>query len=167
MAPAGLSGMGAAAVMGLDQQPLSGIALSPLFGDDQIRLRQPGRKSSMAVHKRKNSCLVYSTDQGEICPGCGHPVSLCACSRSTATPKGDGIVRISRQTKGRKGKGVSCITGVPLSGEKLEALARQLKQRCGAGGAVKDGVIEIQGDHRETLVLELKKLGYSAKLAGG
>jgi len=82
-------------------------------------------------------------------------------------PKGDGIVRISRQTKGRKGKGVSVITGIPLSSEKLEALAKQLKQRCGAGGTVKDGVIEIQGDHRDVLVLELKKLGYAAKLAGG
>jgi len=121
----------------------------------------------MAVQKRKNSCLVYSTDQGKMCPGCGHPVSLCACSRTPGMPKGDGIVRISRQTKGRKGKGVSVITGIPLSSEKLEALAKQLKQRCGAGGTVKDGVIEIQGDHRDVLVLELKKLGYAAKLAGG
>ena len=77
------------------------------------------------------------------------------------------MVRVSRQTKGRKGKGVSCVTGLPLAGEALEKLAKQLKQRCGAGGTVKDGVIEIQGDHREVLAQELKKLGYVVKLAGG
>jgi len=121
----------------------------------------------MAMQKEKNSSVVYSTDQGRMCPGCGHPVPKCACAAKRAAPKGDGIVRISRQTKGRKGKGVSLITGVPLPLEGLEALAKQLKQRCGAGGAVKDGVIEIQGDHRDVLALELKSRGYTVKLAGG
>jgi translation initiation factor 1 len=117
--------------------------------------------------KNRNSSLVYSTEHGAICPGCGKPAAQCACSKSKPVPKTDGIVRISRQTKGRKGKGVSCVTGLPLSPEKLEDLAKQLKQRCGAGGTVKDGVIEIQGDHRELLALELTKLGYAVKLAGG
>ena len=121
----------------------------------------------MAMQSRSNSSLVYSTDQGRICPGCGRPVVECACAARQTVSKGDGIVRISRQTKGRKGKGVSCVAGLPLPPDKLEALARQLKQRCGAGGAVKDGVIEIQGDHRDALALELKKLGYTVKLAGG
>jgi len=115
----------------------------------------------------KNSRLVYSTEQGQVCPGCGKPVGQCACLKSSSIPKGDGVVRISRQTKGRKGKGVSCVTGLLLPPDKLEALAKQLKQRCGAGGTVKDGVVEIQGDHRELLALELQKLGYRVKLAGG
>ena len=102
-----------------------------------------------------------------MCPACGKPVAVCSCARRAAAPKGDAVVRISRQTKGRKGKGVSLVTGLPLSSDALEKLARQLKQRCGAGGAVKDGVIEIQGDHREVLAQELGKLGYKVKLAGG
>jgi len=84
-----------------------------------------------------------------------------------ALPKSDGVVRIMRQTKGRKGKGVCLITGLALQDADLEKLAKQLKQRCGAGGTVKERVIEIQGDHRETLLEELTKLGYTVKLAGG
>jgi translation initiation factor 1 len=121
----------------------------------------------MALRDNGNSRLVYATGQGRMCPGCGRPVAACACASRQAGPRGDGIVRISRQTKGRKGKGVSCVTGIALPADALEALAKQLKQRCGAGGTVKDGVIEIQGDHRETLAAELKKLGYTVKLAGG
>lgn len=102
-----------------------------------------------------------------MCPGCGQPVPKCVCAAKRPAPQGDGIVRIARHSKGRKGKGVSLITGVPLPAEGLEDLAKQLKQRCGAGGAVKDGVIEIQGDHREVLALELTKRGYTVKLAGG
>ena len=121
----------------------------------------------MTSAKNSPSALVYSTDQGRICPECGRPAAQCACARKRDAPKQDGTVRISRQTKGRKGKGVSCVTGLPLAPDKLEALARTLKQRCGAGGTVRDGVIEIQGDHRETLARELKDLGYAVKLAGG
>jgi len=76
-------------------------------------------------------------------------------------------VRVGREVAGRGGKGVSVITGLPLSGEALDALATRLKKLCGAGGAVKDGTIEIQGDHRDRLVAELQKLGYEAKRSGG
>jgi translation initiation factor 1 len=76
-------------------------------------------------------------------------------------------VRVARETAGRSGKGVSVVTGLPLSAQELEALATKLKKLCGAGGAVKDGTIEIQGDHRARLVQELIKLGYEAKRAGG
>lgn len=76
-------------------------------------------------------------------------------------------VRVSREVAGRSGKGVSVITGVPLDADALEALATRLKKLCGAGGAVKDGTIEIQGDHRDRLVTELKKLGFEAKRSGG
>jgi translation initiation factor 1 len=80
---------------------------------------------------------------------------------------GKARVRVGRETSGRSGKGVSVITGLPLSAEQLEALATRLKKMCGAGGAVRDGVIEIQGDHRDRLVEELVKLGYEAKRSGG
>lgn len=80
---------------------------------------------------------------------------------------GDGNVRVSRETKGRAGKGVTLITGLPLNAADLDALATQLKKRCGCGGTVKHGVIEIQGDHRDTIVAQLVDLGYRAKRAGG
>jgi translation initiation factor 1 len=118
-----------------------------------------------------NSRLVYSTGTGRACPECGRPLAECRCKRSKpaqpTAPKGDGIVRVGRETKGRKGKGVTVISGVPLTGDALEELATRLKKRCGSGGTVDGGVIEIQGDHRDTLVAELGKLGYTVKRSGG
>lgn len=113
--------------------------------------------------------LVYATDRGRTCPGCGMPVGQCSCSaaRQGKVPAGDGTVRISRETKGRKGAGVTLLRGLPLAPENLKALAGRLKQKCGSGGTVKDGVIEIQGDHRQLLLAELTKLGFKTKLAGG
>jgi len=90
---------------------------------------------------------------------------VCGDSRSTA-PK-DGVVRVSRETKGRKGKGVTLVTGAPLDGVELADLAKQLKNRCGAGGTVKDGVIEIQGEHRDRIVAELQGRGWTVKRSGG
>ena len=120
------------------------------------------------MSKRSNSSggLVYSTDQGRMCPGCSQPVEQCRCSHE-AEPDGDGIVRVSRETKGRKGKGVTLISGVPLKAAELKKLAKQLKQRCSTGGAVKDGVIEIQGDQRDLLVELLQAQGYTVKKSGG
>ena len=120
-----------------------------------------------------NGRLVYSTGPGRLCPECARPLAECRCRRSkpaqpvVATPRGDGVVRVGRETKGRKGKGVTVIVGVPLVGDALEDLATRLKKRCGSGGTVHEGVIEIQGDHRDTLVAELGKLGYSVKRSGG
>ena len=111
--------------------------------------------------------IVFSTDQGRVCPDCGRALDACVCKKTGAPAKGDGIVRIARQTKGRKGKGVSLVTGLPLAGAELKALAKDLKQKCGTGGTVKNGVVEIQGDHRQTLAEELRKRGYTVKLAGG
>ena len=92
----------------------------------------------------------------------------CQCKRQQlGTPTTDGIVRIRRDSKGRKGKGVTLIDGLPLAAEELNALAKVLKARCGSGGTVKDGVIEIQGDHRELLQQQLQQSGYKVKLAGG
>jgi translation initiation factor 1 len=121
---------------------------------------------SKRMKKLKTTGLVYSTDTGQTCPGCGHPVQQCCCSKKSQPP-GDGVVRVSRQTKGRKGSGVCLVTGVPLGESELKKLAKQLKKKCGTGGTLKNGVIEIQGDHRQTLVDALIKAGYQAKLAGG
>ena len=95
------------------------------------------------------------------------PVAECLCRQGELKGPGDGIVRISRQTKGRKGKGVSLVSGLPLDREKLKQLSQELKKKCGSGGAVKNGIIEIQGDHRDFLVKELTKRGYAVKRAGG
>ena len=111
--------------------------------------------------------LVYSTDQGRLCPGCSQPVAECCCKQQEVVPEGDGIVRVSRQTKGRKGKGVTLVSGLLLTPSELKQLAKQLKQRCGTGGAVKEGVIEIQGDQRDLLVELLQNQGYRVKKTGG
>lgn len=117
--------------------------------------------------KKSRTGLVYSTETGRLCPGCGHPLNSCCCSKKQNQVVGDGVVRVSRQTKGRKGAGVSIITGVPLAESELKKLAKELKKKCGSGGTVKNGVIEIQGDHRDVLVKALISSGYKAKLAGG
>ncbi|MGM0782839.1 MAG: translation initiation factor Sui1 [Pseudomonadota bacterium] len=114
--------------------------------------------------------LVYSTEHGETCPTCRQPLAECLCDEQAEKERLaalDGIVRIRRETSGRKGKGVTTISGVPLPEKELKTLAKALKQRCGTGGAVKSGVIEIQGDQREALKIELEGRGYTVKLAGG
>ena len=113
------------------------------------------------------SRLVYSSRDGRICPHCGLPVEKCVCRKNPRAPAGDGIVRVRRETKGRHGKTATTISGVPLPESELRALAAELKRRCGTGGSAKDGVIEIQGDHRDVLVAELVARGYTVKLAGG
>ncbi len=107
----------------------------------------------------KNSKLVYSTESGKIRSD--------TKTKQQTTPPQDGIIRLMRQTKGRKGKGVTLITGIPLTGKELKNFAKLLKQKCGCGGAVKNGIVEIQGDHRDSLEKELAALGYKVKRAGG
>jgi translation initiation factor 1 len=114
-----------------------------------------------------NSRLVYSDGVGKICPQCAQPVKQCRCRKQQAAPPTDGIVRIQSETKGRKGKGVTLVTGLPLAGDELKKLAKTLKQKCGTGGTVKNGVIEIQGDHRDQLFELLQQQGYRVKKAGG
>ncbi len=114
--------------------------------------------------------IVYTTDVGERCPNCLRPVRECVCRRGTpgkAKATGDDSVRVSRETQGRKGKGVTVITGLGLPPNELDALATELKKRCGSGGSVENGRIEIQGDHRDRLVEELIRRGWKAKRAGG
>lgn len=114
--------------------------------------------------------LVFSTEKGKVCPGCRQAVDACICDQLDDQQRLaalDGIVRIRRETSGRKGKGVTTVSGVPLAEQELKQLAKQLKQQCGTGGALKDGVIEIQGDHREKLKALLEAQGFKVKLAGG
>lgn len=109
-----------------------------------------------------NSRLIYSTSSGSICPACGKPVGDCICNKikKSALPDNSGVLRISYDTKGRKGKGMTLIAGLPLSEIGLLDLAKKLKQRFGTGGSVKDYTIELQGNHREQVAQELAKLGY-------
>ncbi len=116
----------------------------------------------------KGTGIVYSTEHGRMCPACGRPLGECVCRpERKAVPVGDGIVRVGRETKGRKGKGVTVITGLPLDEQGLQELATDLKRKCGAGGTVKGHTIEIQGDHRDLLVAELTQRGYAVKRSGG
>ncbi|HAN52203.1 translation initiation factor Sui1 [Stutzerimonas stutzeri] len=110
--------------------------------------------------------LVYSTDGGKHCPDCSKPQAECICGQSSV-PAGDGIARVRRETKGRGGKTVTTVAGVPLAEAELKELATALKRRCGTGGSLKDGVIEIQGDHVQLLLDELLKRGFKAKKSGG
>jgi len=114
--------------------------------------------------------LVYSSQHGRVCRHCGRPFPVCKCkakAAAAAVAASGGVVRGGRETKGRKGKGVTVVTGVPLAGDALDELGSQLKRLCGSGGTVRDGVIEIQGDHRDALVAELSKLGWTVKKSGG
>jgi translation initiation factor 1 len=114
--------------------------------------------------------LVYSTGVGRICPGCRRAAADCVCrtgSGQLAGARAAGQVRVGRQTQGRAGKGVTVISGLPLKDAELEQLATELKRRCGSGGTVRDGSIEIQGEHRDVLVAELTRRGFAAKRSGG
>jgi translation initiation factor 1 len=130
------------------------------------------------VRSETRDRLVYSSEHGRVCPSCGRSETRCNCrgkgartrikarQEADAAKASDGIVRVGRSTRGRRGKIVSTVTGVPIDADELQALAAELKRRCGTGGALKDGVIEIQGDHRDTLVEELEKRGFKVKRAG-
>jgi translation initiation factor 1 len=112
--------------------------------------------------------LVYSTDGGRMCPECRQVLTKCVCKTVSKTvPVGDGVVRVTRETKGRGGKSVTIVKGLALDPLALALLGKQLRTACGSGGTVKDGVIEVQGDHCERVIETLKKCGHSAKRAGG
>jgi translation initiation factor 1 len=94
-------------------------------------------------------------------------VRECVCPKGAPGAAKLGSIRVGRETSGRAGKGVTTITGLPLTVAEIDALATRLKKRCGSGGTVRDGVIEIQGDHRDSIVAELLKMGWPAKKSGG
>ncbi len=119
------------------------------------------------MKNRRDDGIVYSTEYGKMCPKCSKTVSTCICRTVSSEEKSDGIVRIGRENKGRKGKGVTVIRGISLPPSELTALSKRLKQACGSGGTVKAGTIEIQGDHRDQVFEILKKEGWIVKRAGG
>jgi translation initiation factor 1 len=128
-----------------------------------------GAKKSLLQDKlaTMNSRVVYSTGIGSLCPNCRRPVRECVCPKGAPGAAKPAAVRVARETQGRAGKGVTTITGLPLPLSEIEALATRLKKRCGSGGTVRAGIIEIQGDHRDTIVAELIKMGWPAKRSGG
>ncbi|HSG03930.1 MAG TPA: translation initiation factor [Marinobacterium sp.] len=124
----------------------------------------------MASLSDQLSRLVYSTEKGDLCSECGEAKANCICAEladQARLASLDGVVRIRRETAGRKGKGVTTISGVAQPETELRALLKRLKKSCGTGGSLSEGVIEIQGDHRDKIKAMLEKEGYSVKLAGG
>ena len=112
--------------------------------------------------------LVYSTEGGRMCSICRCALSLCECAAaSRAFVVGDGHVRVLRESKGRSGKTVTVVRGLPVDASALDALGKQLRSACGAGGTAKDGVLEVQGDHAERVTAWLIQQGWKAKRAGG
>lgn len=125
------------------------------------------------MSRDRNSTTVYSSEHGRHCPHCGMARKKCVCranprgDRSVHNAEGDGVVRVGRTSKGRGGKTITQVTGVQLPDAELRDLAKALKRRCGTGGTLKAGVIEIQGDQRDTLVAELEGRGFRVKRTGG
>jgi translation initiation factor 1 len=115
--------------------------------------------------------LVYSTDGGRMCPDCRQPLAACQCvaraAQAVQQARGDGIVRVSRESKGRGGKTVTMVRGLALDASALAALGKRLRSACGAGGTVKDGLLEIQGDHTERVIALLQAERFVVKRAGG
>ena len=119
------------------------------------------------MRKPTQGGLVYSTDGGRMCPVCRQPLAACACAPQPRAPTGDGVVRVSREGKGRGGKTVTLVRGLALDDAALAALGKRLRSACGSGGTVKDGVLEVQGDHAERVLELLKSEGFAVKRAGG
>jgi translation initiation factor 1 len=111
--------------------------------------------------------IVYSTGVGSLCPNCRRAVRECVCPKGAPGAAKPSVIRVGREVKGRAGKGVTTVSGLPMSLSDIDSLATRLKKRCGSGGTVREGVIEIQGDHRDVIVAELIKLGWPAKKSGG
>ena len=111
--------------------------------------------------------LVYSTDGGRMCPQCRQPLASCRCAAAASRPASDGVVRVATETKGRAGKGVTLVRGLTLDAPALAVLGKQLRAACGAGGTVKKGVIEVQGEHGERVIELLREQGFVVKRAGG
>ncbi len=118
---------------------------------------------------RDDNRTVYSTEHGRVCPDCGKPSQNCECKLKKNIPhvKRDGIIRLRLERKGRGGKTVTLVEGLPFKEDLLKEIARDLKRHCGVGGAVKNGIIEIQGDVRDTALTLLQEKGYHVKKAGG
>ena len=121
---------------------------------------------------RERDNTVYSSAHGRICSHCGLPTKRCQCRNNPrgagrSAPNADSVARVRREKKGRGGKTVTTVADVPLPPDALKDLAKRLRRQCGTGGTIKDGVIEIQGDHADTILEALAQDGIRAKRAGG
>jgi translation initiation factor 1 len=119
------------------------------------------------MRKAGQGGLVYSTDAGRMCPACRQAVTACVCARQPRAQAGDGVVRVSRESKGRGGKTVTLVRGLSLDDASLAALGKRLRSACGTGGTVKAGVLEVQGDHAERVIALLQAEGFVVKRSGG
>ena len=120
------------------------------------------------MRKTSEGGLVYSTEGGRMCPACRQGLTYCVCATTArAVPASDGKVRVSRESKGRGGKTVTLVRGLALDDAALAALGKRLRSACGSGGTVKDGVLEVQGDHVAHVIEWLKQQGFAAKQSGG
>ena len=119
------------------------------------------------VNDNKSRGLVYSTEGGRMCPDCRRAIAQCMCRNSKPALATDGVVRVSRETKGRNGKSVTVVRGLGLDSGAMTLLGKEIKSACGSGGTVKDGVIEVQGDHVERVIAFLKARTMVVKRAGG
>jgi translation initiation factor 1 len=128
---------------------------------------QGGHRTSGMKQDTKKGGLVYSTEGGRMCPLCRQPLGRCTCRQKQTVPAADGVVRVSRETKGRNGRSVTVIRGLALDADALTLLGRQLRTACGSGGTAKDGVIEVQGDHVERVMAALASQGRIVRRAGG
>jgi len=148
-----------------------GFLLSTMGATDQTTCKLPNMKSRTPIKTSSSSSRVYSTGVGRTCPGCLRAQEQCVCktvhNTLQAADAGDGIVRLHRERKGRKGKGVTVIRGLGLVESELAKLAKSLKSRCGVGGSVSAGVIELQTADREKIKSLLEVQGYTVKIAGG
>lgn len=122
------------------------------------------------MRPKVESRIVYTTGIGRCCPDCGKPKESCRCSKqkvASPSPPADGIIRVGRETKGRRGKGVTIVTGIPLTGQALADLVKTIKHQCGSGGTLKGTTVELQGDHRDTVTALLVNRGWKVKRTGG
>ena len=120
------------------------------------------------MRKSEGGGLVYSTEGGRMCPACRQPVAHCSCQAAAlSTPAGDGVVRVGRSSKGRGGKTVTLVQGLPLPADELAALGKRLRTACGAGGTTKEGLLEVQGDHVQRVLDWLTAQGFKARQSGG
>ena len=122
----------------------------------------------MALRKTDGYRVVYSSDTGRMCPDCNQQMDRCTCSKGRASEgAADGILRVRREVQGRKGKAVTAVRGVAGDAAALKRVLKALKQLCGSGGTVKDGVLEVQGDHCDKVVAYLERQGHKVRRAGG
>ena len=131
-------------------------------------MRSNSNSNSNGNSNGNSGGLVYATDSGRMCPVCRQPQAACLCKQAAkALPAGDGVARVTREKKGRGGKTVTVVRGLPLAADALALLGKRLRAACGAGGTAKEGVLEVQGDHAERVVAWLLAEGLKARRAGG